>query len=85
MRDKKILCILICSLLMLCSLGSFRNVTAESGDPEIIESFNPPYEDEQDDSGVTAWVHADKTTGSLEGFAMAQADTVQGILITAPL
>jgi hypothetical protein len=41
----------------------------------LVDTKQPPYQDELDDNGITGWVHANKNDGRLEGFAMAQDDT----------
>ena len=45
-----------------------------ASDLALVEQFTPPYDDEQDDYGDFAWVHADKLTGRIEAFAGAMLE-----------
>lgn len=57
------------------NIGERCSKTVSRGDPVLLETFEPPYDDEKDDPGSThSWVEADKNTGDLDGFASAQQD-----------
>jgi hypothetical protein len=43
-----------------------------SAENSTLKNFSPPYNGELPDNGMYAWVHTDKTTGDISGWAMAQ-------------
>lgn len=63
---KKLMGIFVCMLI-----ASIIPISDAVGNYEKLEEFTLPYDNEEDDNGITAWVHTN--TGDMEG--LAQQDT----------